>query len=306
MLRLNLEAIEILDAIARKGSFAAAAEEVHRVPSAVTYVIKKLEDEMNVQLFDRSGHRARLTPAGETLLEQGRHLLRAASDLEYRVKRVATGWEPELRIAVDTLVPLSILTPWIKAFDELHSGTRLRFLHETLAGMWDGLIDHRADLAIGVAMDSPHSGGFASIAMGPLEFVFAVAPSHPLADVPEPLPPALIQQYRVIAIADSSRSLVPRTVNILQGQETLTVPSAQAKLALQMQGLGCGYLPRCLIGKELQAGLLIEKQTERQHSIPAFHAAWRATQPGRALAWWVDQLRNDPLVSDWLACKGEI
>ncbi|MBB5192895.1 DNA-binding transcriptional LysR family regulator [Silvimonas terrae] len=305
MLRLNLEALEILDAIARKGSFAAAAEEVHRVPSAVTYIIKKLEDEMGVQLFDRSGHRARLTPAGETLLEQGRHLLRAASDLEYRVKRVATGWEPELRIAIDTMVPFSVITPWIQAFDQCNSGTRLRFLHEALAGMWDALIDHRADLAIGVSMDTAHGSGFTNHDIGDVEFVFAVAPTHPLAQVPDPLPADLIQQYRVIAVADSSRSLVPRTVNILQGQETLTVHDARTKLQAQLAGLGCGYLPRCMIRQELAAGRLIEKTPAGPQHVPRFHAVWRNNQPGRALAWWIDRLRTDTRISDWLAGRLE-
>jgi DNA-binding transcriptional LysR family regulator len=63
-LRLSLEAIEVLDAIARKGSFAAAAESLFRVPSAVTYTVRKLEDDLGVSLFNRTGHRAELTEAG--------------------------------------------------------------------------------------------------------------------------------------------------------------------------------------------------------------------------------------------------
>ncbi|GAB7126497.1 LysR substrate-binding domain-containing protein [Silvimonas sp. JCM 19000] len=301
MLRLSLEALEILDAIARKGSFAAAAEEVHRVPSAVTYVIKKIEDEMGVNLFDRSGHRARLTPAGETLLEEGRHLLRAAGDLEYRVKRVATGWEPELRIAVDTMIPLSLLHPWIHEFDQLQSGTRLRFLHEALGGMWDSLIDHRADLAIGVPIEGPHGGGYSTVPLGDVDFVFVVAPNHPLADVPDPLPTALIQQHRVVAIADSSRASLPRTVHILYGQETLTVPDVNAKLAAQLAGLGCGYIPRCLARPHIEAGWLVEKHPQEPRNSPRFYAAWRNAGGGKALKWWCSKVENERRIDDWLA-----
>jgi len=64
--KLSLDALLVLDAIARKGSFAAAAEELHRVPSAITYTVQKLEQDLDVQLFDRSGHRARLTRAVTT------------------------------------------------------------------------------------------------------------------------------------------------------------------------------------------------------------------------------------------------
>jgi DNA-binding transcriptional LysR family regulator len=68
MMKISLDAIETLDAIDRRGSFAAAAEELFRVPSAITYHVQKLEQDMGVALFDRSGHRAELTEAGKELL----------------------------------------------------------------------------------------------------------------------------------------------------------------------------------------------------------------------------------------------
>src|SRR5215207_4593509 len=103
-MRLSLDALQVLDAIDRKGSFAAAADELHRVPSAITYSVKQLEDGLGIALFDRKGHRAVLTDAGKELLGEGRRLLQAAADLECRVQQVARGWESELRIALDTII----------------------------------------------------------------------------------------------------------------------------------------------------------------------------------------------------------
>ncbi len=99
-MRLSLDALLVLDSIARNGSFAAAAEELHRVPSAITYSIQKLEQDLAICLFDRSGHRAKLTAIGQALLEEGRQLLACASQLEQKMHSLASGWEPELRIAV--------------------------------------------------------------------------------------------------------------------------------------------------------------------------------------------------------------
>src|SRR3977135_1980257 len=92
-MKLSLEALQVLDAIDRKGSFAAAAEDLHRVPSAITYSIRQLEDSLGVTLFDRAGHRAVLTDAGRELLTEGRRLLRAGADLEGRVPPGADGGE---------------------------------------------------------------------------------------------------------------------------------------------------------------------------------------------------------------------
>ena len=52
-LLITLDALQTLDAIERRHSFAAAAEELHRVPSAVSYTINKLEEDLGVALFDR-------------------------------------------------------------------------------------------------------------------------------------------------------------------------------------------------------------------------------------------------------------
>ncbi|HUL55837.1 MAG TPA: LysR family transcriptional regulator, partial [Usitatibacter sp.] len=69
-MRISLESLQVIDAIDRKGSFAAAAEDLHRVPSAVTYSVRQLEEALGIELFDRSGHRAVLTDAGRELLAE--------------------------------------------------------------------------------------------------------------------------------------------------------------------------------------------------------------------------------------------
>ena len=115
-MNLTLESLRILDEIDRRASSAAAAAALDRVPSALTYTVRKLEDDLDVLLFDRRGHRAQLTSAGEELLSQGRHLLQAAEALEQRVKRTAAGWEAELRIVVDSVIPFQRLLPLLDEF----------------------------------------------------------------------------------------------------------------------------------------------------------------------------------------------
>ncbi len=68
---ITLDALEVLDAIDRKGSFAAAASELFRVPSAVSYTVQKLEQDLYVVLFRKEGKKAMLTQAGKVLLEEG-------------------------------------------------------------------------------------------------------------------------------------------------------------------------------------------------------------------------------------------
>jgi len=120
----------VLDAIARKGSFAAAAESLFRVPSAVTYTVRKLEEDLGVTLFNRSGHRAELTSAGAELLREGRNLLNAANELELRVKRVASGIETELSIAISDVFDIASIYPVLQKFYAQNFGTRIKLLRE--------------------------------------------------------------------------------------------------------------------------------------------------------------------------------
>jgi DNA-binding transcriptional LysR family regulator len=289
-MRISLEALETLVAIAEHGSFARAAEVLHRVPSALTYTVKKLESDLGVTLFDRSSRRPQLTAAGEGLLAQGRQLLRDAEAMEQRMHRVAGGWETRLRIAIDELVPLELLYPLLAEFYTLDAGTEITLSREVFGGGWDALIDHRADLVVGLAGDPPFGFGFSSRGIGNATLVFAVAPGHPLASAPEPVPAEEIRRHRAVVVADSSRRMPPRTAGALPDQAMLVVPSMQAKIEAQAAGLGCGFVPVHLAASWLEDGRLIQKKIDVVREAGGSRLAWRSGEEGRALIWFRDRL----------------
>ena len=294
-MRLTLESLQVIDAIDRKGSFAAAAEDLHRVPSAITYSVRQLEEALGVEVFDRSGHRAVLTAAGRELLAEGRRLLQAASDLECRVQQVAKGWESELRIAVDTIIGLEKLFGVVAEFYGEASGTRLRLLHEVLGGTWDALASGRADLAVGAPGSAPAGRSYETRKLGPVQMVFVAAPFHPIVKQPGPLTDELIQGHRAVSIADTSRLLPPRTVGLLTGQDTLSVPSLEAKSAALVAGLGVGFVPRWIAEREALGGRLVILDVAVPGPLGELLVAWRPGQEGKALKWFVKRL-EDPLV----------
>ena len=302
--KLSLDALLVLDAVARRGSFAAAAEALHRVPSSVTYAIHKLEEGLGVTLFDRHGHRAQLTPAGEALLREGRDLLMLADSTVRNVQRIATGWEAEFRIAVGDLIPWARVLELCEAFQRTAPETQLRLSTEVLGGTWDALVSGRADLVIGAPGEGPPGGGYGLHPLGEVEFVFAIAPHHPLAEAPEPLTLDQIRRHRAVAAADSSRGLPPRTMGLLPGQRVLTVPDLQIKREAQKRGLGVGYLPRHLIAKDIAAGELIVKATEEGSSTRhMLYYAWRTRHQGKALDWFRERLCGPEEPFEWFAAS---
>ncbi|MCY0388713.1 LysR family transcriptional regulator [Robbsia sp. Bb-Pol-6] len=304
-LRLSLDAIEMVDAIDRHGSFAAAAEQLHRVPSTISYAVGKLEEQLGIALFERRGPRVTLTAAGAEMLREGRWLVRAATDLESRMRQVATGFEAELRLVHDSLIPLSGLVDDIRDFEALNCGTRLRISAEVMSGAWEALREGRADIAIATG-DGPAGGGYTAIPVGTLEFVFCVAPAHPLARLPRPLTRDDLLDHTAVVVADSARASLTRTAGLMSGQKRITVPSVAAKIVCQLAGLGHGFLPRACVEAELRRGTLVERPTEEQRVGETFWLAWKPAQPGEALKWWRTRLAR-PLVpalldgADWRA-----
>lgn len=289
-MNISLELLQLLDAIERLGSFAAAAQHLHRVPSAVTHAIGRAEDALGYAVFEREGRRAVLTDAGRTLLEGGRPLLEAAAQLQQRARQVAKGWEAELRIAVDALIPAERLFPLIAEFHGAGHSTEIRISTEVLAGCWDALIGGRADIVVGAPGDLPPGGGISTAPIGDVDFVFAISPSHPLAQAPEPLSPEQIRRHRAIVVADTTRQLAPRSSGLLSGQTTLTVPGIREKMAAQMAGLGVGYLPRTLAATEIENGTLLERRTAEPRPPAMLHLAWCSAHRGLARQWFVERL----------------
>src|SRR5471032_1851286 len=263
-MRLNLEALLILDALDRHGTFAAAAARLFKTASALSYTVQKMESDLGITLLDRSGHRATFTPTGRLMLERGRVLLRAVSELEQQAQYVESGWENQLTISVDASVPFSILTPLIDAFYQQHQHTQILFRQDVLAGCWEALSYSEADIVFGAVHEPVTRSDIGCAPIGWLEYVFAIAPHHPLTSLPEPL---------------------------LREQKTLSVHDFNAKVQAQVAGLGCGYLPRYLAAPYLADGSLVERHLDCETRRDQAFLAWNKNSTGNAALWWREHLQ---------------
>ncbi|MCK9389255.1 MAG: LysR family transcriptional regulator [Sulfuritalea sp.] len=292
---LTPDALAMLQTIASSGSFAAAARASNMVPSALTYRVRQMEDALDVLLFDRSSRQARPTEAGAELLREGARLLADIDAVANRVKRVATGWESQLTIAVDSIVNRATVMELCEKFYSLSPPTRLKLRDETLSGTLEALTSGQADLALGVMMGATTMAGLHHESLGAVQFVFAMAPHHPLAKMPEPLSDEVIRQHRAVAVADTVTSGSGLTIGLLAGQDVFTVSDMPAKLDGQIRGLGVGFLPDCLARPYLDSGRLVARRVERSERQIQVSYAWRKSakpDQGRALQWWLAQLKS--------------
>lgn len=297
---ITIDALRVLDAIDRRGSFAGAASELFRVPSAISYTVQKLEEDLDVAIFDRTGHRAALTSAGRYLLREGRALLEATDALAHTTRQVAQGWETRLKIAFNSLLPAEALFPVIREFHQLGVPVEIQLIEEVFAGAWDALQSRRADLVVGADQLSKPAGPFTTRVLGQSAFVYAVAPQHPLATVESPVTEDDIARYPAAVAADSSRGLPAGSAGIFRRQPTLTVSNIEQKIAVQEAGLGVGWLPEARIREQLADGRLVQLEVAEMRAPIVLHLARHSEDVGKALTWFWDRLCEPGQFADWL------
>ena len=281
---ITIEALEMLDAIDRRGSFAKAAEELNKATSALSYLVQKLEEQLDITLFQRQGRRSVLTPAGRLLLEEGRKILTATALLTDKAKEVATGWEPRLRIALESVFNYPVFFQVVERFLQERPSLEVDINECVLSGGWEALEQDRVDLIVGAPGPVPLQKGYRAIPLGQSDLVPVIAGNHKmaaLADNREALQ-AELPKLRRIVTHDTSNINITRSTGLSQGSKLLYVQTIDQKVEAHLAGLGIGHLPRYRIQHHLDSGRLVELQLGSITNSDIF-LAWKISNKGKAL-----------------------
>jgi len=288
-MNITLDQLLALDAIARTGSFASAAKELHKVPSAVSYLVRELESGLDVVLFDRSRRKAELTAAGRKILEASRDVLAAARALEATAVELRAGWEPELHVVMDGALPMGPVTRCLRRFADPAVPTLLRLDVEYQEGVVDRFEQSPADLALvlGFAGDGDDAG-YDCTPLGELELLLVAAPTHPLAtgDVSEKTRAA----HAELVVRDSSPRFAKESKRSFLGSRNVVYLSDfHSKRIALLDAAGYGWIPRHFIAGDLEDGRLVLLDSEPNRWTYAPQLVIREGQTlGRAGALFVE------------------
>ena len=282
-LPITLEAITVLDAIDKRGSYAAAAELLNKVPSALSYIVQKLEDQLQVTIFQKQGRRSVLTPAGKNLLIEGRLILEAVERLRVKTQTISNGWEPKLNIAIDSILQSTTIFSVFNDFLQSHPNIEMDISEEIMNGAWEALAEDKVDMIVGAPGPVPQQKGIQTLHLCDFEAVFAVSPAHPLAMQKQPVSSTVIAQYRAVVVHDSARNWIAQTQSVISEDKYFYVPGVEYKIKAQLAGIGCGFLPRFRIQEYLQTGQLLELQIDPPRPVVPLYLAWKVVNRGKAL-----------------------
>ncbi|MEK2646599.1 LysR family transcriptional regulator [Bdellovibrio sp. BCCA] len=258
---MTIDQLETLEMIVEKGSFKAASEHLHKTQPSLSVAIKKLEEEFDLQLFNREEYRPKLTPEGLVFYNWAKQCLYSFRELktvgtELGSKKV----EPFLTIVLDPLVRFEVLTGIFQETVLSKHPTEMTFRSEIMTVGEELLLSGEADFSISTKSsdnDKIESVPFDRIEMIPV-IAKTLAKKHPgltyksLKTCP---------QVIVLSQGDKS-SLLKDAKGFVADSKKCFVTDHSLKHKMIVNGFGWGRLARNEVETDLKKGHLVEIRDE--------------------------------------------
>jgi len=288
---ISIEVLETLDAIERRGSFAKAAEELNKATSAISYAVQKLEEQLDIALFQRLGRRSVLTPAGRLILAEGRDILHTTRRLADKAIEVATGWEPRISIGIESLQSYDSFFRVINEFLLEFPSVEIDISECVLNGGWEALEQGKVDLLVGSPGPVPSQKGYRAVAIDRVDLIPVIAAKHGLAKTIDRSTSIedLMGQLRRIVIHDTSSSGIARSEGLSSDGQMFYVQNMDQKIHAILAGIGIGNVPKQRIQGYLDDGLLVPLAIEQNNHSESF-LAWKINNKGKGLKAITDKL----------------
>lgn len=254
-MRIDIDAFNVLQVLVEEGSFAKAAERLHKAQSAVSYQVKKLEEHLGVQLFSRDQYRAELTSEGRVILAEGQRLLQHLANIEHLASRFSEGWEPKLELVIDGALPMEPIMTALKRMAEHQIPTKIQLNMEFLGGVQHRFERDNADLML--VKDYRTGPYYHPQPLPAITSVLVTSASHPLASLKR-ISLSELQQHVELTIEDSSPNKSYRDELQFGGDKVFYLSGFIMKKNALLKGLGFGWLPDFLVQEELLSGELVE------------------------------------------------
>lgn len=249
--RVTLDQWQALVAVVDAGGYAQAAEELHRTQSTISYAVRKIEEQLGVDVFELEGRRAALTEAGRVLYRRGKALLRESERVERTATALAEGQEPELRLAVEIVFPTWLLLQCLQRFAEERPDTRIELYESVLGGTEELLGEGQVQLAI----CSRVPPGYVGDPLMHVRFIAVAAPSHPLHQLGRTLTHQDLREHRHLFVRDTATRRGTDTAREITEQRW-TVSHKATSIRAACMGLGFAWYAEDLIREELASDQL--------------------------------------------------
>lgn len=263
-MEITLEQAKAFEATVRLGTIQKAAQDLNKGHSGVLYLIKNLEEQSQIQLFDRSGYRNKLTPKGSVVLKYCQQLIRTQNSLIEVCQKMHEGWEPSLKLIYDGVIDFNIIANALNKLNSQEVPTELKVLSAYLDEVETVFEKERADLMLTVL--PIHRKDIVSFKLKPIKMILVAGALHRLSTFKNKK--ASYEDLHLhtcikIKKADFPIGLSTESLDI---SSTFLVNDFSTKKTALLKGLGYGWMPDYLIEEELRLGTLMVVKTEIENT----------------------------------------
>ncbi len=253
---MKLQQLLALEAIVKGGSFQEGARLLHKTHPSVITGIKRFEDELGFQLFNRDYYRATLTTEGEVFYRSCTRLLDEAKKLKVIANNIAVKEETELNIVIGDVVSVDKALSLLKGFFDSHPNTQLNLLFENISGPNERLLNGGADLIIHHIQKTDRRYEYQEYSQ--VELLPVVAPGFLDDRLTKPLTYDDLTNYTQCIIRDTAKTTDFATdYHLLNKTRQIMVGDQHTKKSVIKLGLGWGHMPLFMIREELENGELL-------------------------------------------------
>lgn len=266
--------------VAERGSFSAAAAELGRAVSSVSYSLTQIEAYCGFQLLQRETRGVTLTERGRALFNDAKTVVERAQRFKSRARALEMGDETRIRVAVDVLFPVSILHDALEIFVQEHSNIQIQFFAASFNTAWEDLRVGKIDFALGLLGALPldmEGRSFRQIGLFP-----AAAANHPLAQRSGPLTLADFAAERQIYYVSSYELELERAGRTFSS-DIWTANDIEHIRSLMQRGFGWSFASDYIYAEEMRAGMIkaLDCQDAQLRPVRSLGVVWTGTrQPG--------------------------
>ena len=254
---MEIRQLKTFRTVAQFLSFKRAAEHLHYAQSSISAQIQALEEELNVQLFDRLGRGILLTEAGFSLLNYAEKILDLANETRAEVSG-AKELKGSLTIKVPETFGVHRLPKVIKEFHSHFPKVRLHFTTCTHEGLQKDLRKGVTDLAF-LLTESFQAADLEAEVLGIENLILVTHPDHPLLKESVVHIKNLKGETLLFSKVDCSyRRTVETAFNTgkIPYDNTLEFNSVEAIKQCVMAGVGISILPEVTVTEDISKGRL--------------------------------------------------
>jgi DNA-binding transcriptional LysR family regulator len=260
---MEFSQLEFFVTVVEEGSFSKAAERVYRTQPAVSIAIRRLEEEINAPLFERSQKTPALTEVGELVYDYAKRILSLRNQTFNVVSELKSLQRGRVRIGANESTSLYLLPHLILDYRALYPNVMVEIFRQPSEHLPREVLDHNVDFAV-LAFE-PVDSDLESFPVLRDELVLIMHPEHPMA------------RRRSVTVEDLGNEAFlahnVKTGSRYKVMETFAQHKTPLNITLELATIetikrfvqlriGLAFAPRMCVTEELERGSLVSVPVE--------------------------------------------